>query len=131
MEESRSGALGLLITASLAGFVLHQAFFRRVEVDKRPTSLAASFIVAYLVIAACFGYLSALFATACFLLSLWVNISVYRAFFHPLGKFPGPFPARLSKFWAMKKALESQSRWHMVAQGLHTEYGDYVRTGTT
>ncbi|KAM0150549.1 hypothetical protein ACHAPG_008799 [Botrytis cinerea] len=63
------------------------------------------------------------------ILSLWTNILVYRAFFHPLRNFPGPFGARLSKFWSLGKVVESKVRWYQVAGKLKEEYGDYVRTG--
>ena len=62
-------------------------------------------------------------------MSLWVNMLAYRAFFHPLRRFPGPFGARLSKFWNLGKVLRSKIRWYQVAGDLKEKYGDYVRTG--
>ncbi|KAL1990145.1 hypothetical protein VTN49DRAFT_5984 [Thermomyces lanuginosus] len=52
---------------------------------------------------------------------------LYRGFFHPLRKFPGPFGARLSAFWMSwqlinKPALEG-------LQELHKQYGPIVRVG--
>ncbi|EDN98276.1 hypothetical protein SS1G_13134 [Sclerotinia sclerotiorum 1980 UF-70] len=63
--------------------------------------------------------------------SLWTNILVYRAFFHPLRHFPGPFGARLSKFWSLGKVMQSKFRWYQVLGDLKEEYGDYVRTALT
>jgi hypothetical protein len=53
----------------------------------------------------------------------------YRAFFHPLNDFPGPFGAKLSKLWAMGKVVQSNIKWYKVLEKLHVEYGDFVRVG--
>ena len=36
---------------------------------------------------------------AIFLVGLYGSMLVYRAFFHPVGHFPGPFAARLSNMY--------------------------------
>ncbi|KAL7784098.1 cytochrome P450 [Trichoderma ceciliae] len=56
------------------------------------------------------------------------SILVYRAFFHPPRRFPGPFSARLSRFYALRKLIESHQGYTDV-QKLHQEYGDIVRVG--
>ncbi|CAD6570623.1 MAG: hypothetical protein ASARMPRED_003804 [Alectoria sarmentosa] len=59
--------------------------------------------------------------------SLFTSIAVYRAFFHELGKFPGPIGARVSKFWHVGKLLGRPN--FKVLDELHQQYGDFVRTG--
>ena len=60
-------------------------------------------------------------------LSLFTSIILYRIFFHPLRKFPGPIWARVSKFWHVGKLL-SQPNFKLL-DDLHQQYGDFVRTG--
>lgn len=131
----------ILATASLTGVALHHLFFKHVEVDKRPASTAASFFAAYFLLANALprisseyagfsrSYTVAFLAWASLVLSLWTSILVYRAFFHPLKNFPGPFGARLSKFWSLNKVLETNIRWYRTLDALHQQYGDFVRTG--
>ncbi|KAL3465446.1 cytochrome P450 [Aspergillus heterothallicus] len=131
----------ILATASLTGVALHHCFFKHVEVDKRPLSTAASFIVAYFLIARAlprisseyegfvWSHIVASLTWLSLVFSLWTSILVYRAFFHPLKNFPGPFGARLTKFWSLNKVLETKIRWYRTLDELHAKYGDFVRTG--
>ncbi|KAK7701449.1 hypothetical protein SLS57_011734 [Botryosphaeria dothidea] len=62
------------------------------------------------------------------LTGLYTSIAVRRLFLSPLRKFPGPWQARLSKFYQMH--LEAKNMQLMVeTQKLHQKYGDFVRTG--
>ena len=118
-----------LATAAVSGSVLHQVFFKRFEIDKRPVSVAVSFISAYFGLASFLNLyanvpgapkrhglvwaLSVAFLTqSTFLVSLWTNMLVYRGFFHPLKNFPGPFGAKFSKFWALNQVLKSKIKWY-------------------
>ncbi|KAL4926701.1 uncharacterized protein BDV17DRAFT_149951 [Aspergillus undulatus] len=75
------------------------------------------------------SYTVAFLAWSSLVVSLWTSILVYRAFFHPLKDFPGPFGARLSKFWSLTKVLQTNIRWYRTLNALHEQYGDFVRTG--
>jgi tryprostatin B 6-hydroxylase len=59
--------------------------------------------------------------------ALWLSMSVYRAFFHRLGGYPGPFLARLSQLWRVWKNLRAEH--YRVLDELHRKYGEYVRVG--
>ena len=65
-------------------------------------------------------------ALVSYLSTLTLSILTYRAFFHPLRNFPGPFTAKLSKF-AHVFRIAKESRNHVEADKLHKEYGDFVR----
>ena len=129
----------LLATASVTGVVVHQVLFKRVELDPHPLLIAISFlgappILAYILKTYTIQYANSSQSTAyilvgCFTCSLWISILTYRAFFHPLSNFPGPFPARLSKLWALTQAAKTHLKWYQVDAELHKQYGDYVRTG--
>jgi hypothetical protein len=142
-EIQQSPTATILATASVTGVALHLFFFKNVEVDKRPVSTAASFIAAYPLIFVILPEISNEYDGVfwrlvvssltwwCLVISLFSSILIYRALFHPLKRFPGPFNARLSKFWTLKQVVESKLRWWKILDQLHEQYGDYVRTGET
>lgn len=59
--------------------------------------------------------------------SLFTSITIYRIFFHPLRKFPGPLGVRVSKFWHVGRLLGQPN--FKVLEEWHQRYGDFVRTG--
>lgn len=128
----------LLLSGAAAGVVIHQILCRSF-IDIYPFKTTGSVIAAHWVLLAAFyrygeyniweANRKALALVCHTLVSLTVNILVYRAFFHRLRHFPGPFGAKLSKFWAVWQTIKSKARYYQVTQRLHEEYGDYVRTG--
>ncbi|KAJ0418348.1 cytochrome P450 [Aspergillus carlsbadensis] len=54
----------------------------------------------------------------------------YRAFWHRLSSFPGPFVARLSNLYVTALSAKNLHLYEEV-QRLHQQYGDYVRLGPT
>ncbi|KIL86958.1 hypothetical protein FAVG1_09511 [Fusarium avenaceum] len=65
-----------------------------------------------------------------FAVGLTGSILIYRAFFHRLSRFPGPFRARLSNLYATKLANKDE-HMYLEVQELHRRYGDIVRIGPT
>ncbi|APA07309.1 hypothetical protein sscle_02g020790 [Sclerotinia sclerotiorum 1980 UF-70] len=129
------------IIAAAAGAFFHNIVRKR-EFDRHPFSIIFAVIAVYLILSILLQYKSdnenlasrqgqklAFKLVSMVVVSLWTNILVYRAFFHPLRHFPGPFGARLSKFWSLGKVMQSKFRWYQVLGDLKEEYGDYVRTG--
>lgn len=63
-----------------------------------------------------------------YLTGLYTSMTIYRVFFHRLGRFPGPFMARVSKTgYGFYMARNSQ--YHVELLKLHRKYGDIVRLG--
>lgn len=138
MSIQQASESDFFLFAAAAGVGIHQVL-KRVNIDLYPLTAVG------VVVAAHWGLLSVVyrhgdytlweanrqaFMLVCTTLaSLAVNVLVYRAFFHRLRHFPGPFGAKLSKFWAMWQVVESKARYYQVTQRLHEKYGDYVRTG--
>lgn len=95
-------------SAALFGILLHQAI-RNLEVDSRGWEMSFTYlgalvlIFAGLVVTSSLSIILALLHTwlagSAFLLGLYGSILVYRALFHRLCRFPGPFPARLSNLY--------------------------------
>lgn len=52
---------------------------------------------------------------------------IYRLYFHPLAKYPGPRLAAVSEIWNMRASASGVQPF--IMQDLHRQYGDVVRTG--
>ena len=61
---------------------------------------------------------------------IYVSMLLYRAFFHRLRAFPGPFAARLSTFY-MTYLSARRGQVYEDVRALHRKHGDYVRVGPT
>ncbi|PYI12717.1 benzoate 4-monooxygenase cytochrome P450 [Aspergillus sclerotiicarbonarius CBS 121057] len=57
-----------------------------------------------------------------------ISMLVYRVLFHRLGRFPGPFAARLSNFYGTVLSAKNLHLYEEVEK-LHNTYGDFVRLG--
>ena len=139
------------VIAFVCGIVLHHAAFRRGEWDMYGKSLITSTALLYTVTTAFVaiygladnGYVydnatsTASLPRASYTVSmlflvvftgLFSSILIYRAFFHRLCRFPGPFSARLSNAYLTWKYCRSR-RLDLDVQRLHQKYGDVVRVG--
>lgn len=125
--EISSRALTALCPLLSIGF--HELVLRRAEVDHLvlPGVVFSSLFFLLLTFSQGIGPTVVLYIAFWGTLSLWILL--YRAFWHPLRHFPGPFGAKLSKLWTVKQAWDSRWHWHRVQQHLQKQYGDYVRTG--
>lgn len=135
-----SSPLMEVVTPLLVGVTVHLSVRPFNEVDQ----YAAKFIFAYLISLAALvldSHLSSgltlseslvrttIIATR-FNLGLFGSILIYRACFHRLHSFPGPLPAKLTRFYALKvSAIVAQK--HLTVDKVHDEYGDFVRVGMT
>jgi tryprostatin B 6-hydroxylase len=63
-----------------------------------------------------------------FLVGLYSSLFLYRGFFNPLNKFPGPYLARFSSFWWSVHNIPD-SHAFLKNQALHDKYGPFVRIG--
>ncbi|KAJ5817055.1 hypothetical protein N7447_009288 [Penicillium robsamsonii] len=71
--------------------------------------------------------IQAAIVTAAYLLGLFGAMGLYRGFFHPLRRIPGPFLARFSNLY--HSSLLGNSDNYRVMYNLHKEHGPIVRTG--
>ncbi|KAH8812322.1 cytochrome P450 [Xylogone sp. PMI_703] len=62
-----------------------------------------------------------------YLLGLFSSMSVYRIFFHRLSRFPGPFAAKVTKFYGPYIARNMDM--HIEHMKLLNQYGEIVRIG--
>lgn len=64
-----------------------------------------------------------------FLVGMWSSMIVYRIWFHPLRNLPGPFWAKITKFWIPYTHWRTDWHFQLVMLDLHKKYGDIVRVG--
>lgn len=129
--------LGIAPTFLVLGIAFHQCI-RTSEIDNRIKSLLALYTGVWLILCTSYIYVfslgvlyaigSAIFAACSFNVGLTISILVYRAFFHSLGNFPGPWGAKLSRLSLVKRAI-NRTQYHLDLQKMHQKYGDFVRTG--
>lgn len=62
-----------------------------------------------------------------YLAAVYINCAIYRLFFNPLNKIPGPYLCRLTKFAFVVRNRKLNS--HHVLKKLHDQYGPFVRLG--
>jgi hypothetical protein len=129
-----------LITLFLVGVLTHVFIFRKGEWDLWASAFLRAWVF-YEFATPClliqYGNLSTskAFSTTnksflAFAVGLTSSILIYRAFFHRLSRFPGPFKARLSNLYATKLA-NKEEHMYLEVQELHRRYGDIVRIGSS
>ncbi|RAK97897.1 cytochrome P450 [Aspergillus ibericus CBS 121593] len=131
-----NGELWLQAAAFLLGLLVHSVYFRAGEHHLHP--------IRYIYV---YGSLAAIVATlywpqgvpilrsgvkslgliSTHLLGLYCSLFLYRAFLHPLRRFPGPIAARMFGFWLPAKLLYRPL--YRVLEDLHNTYGPFVRIG--
>lgn len=136
----RSGGAwpAIAISPFLSGIAVHLAV-RPFEIDTHTlellsiymVTLITSFLALYLHggLDVAGSLTTVLLVASSFNTGLFTSILVYRAFFHRLHRFPGPFLSKLSRFRALKVATQTKQT-HLAIERIHQEYGDFVRVGT-
>ena len=123
------------IASASAGLLSHLLYF----IHGHKATQAPQILVFYL-IAECFlyarsihllgalqGYLTASVISLCYFLALFTSIVIYRVFFHRLRHFPGPFWAKVTKFYSPWIAWDG--KLHEKHAEFFEKYGDVVRIG--
>lgn len=125
------------VFAASLGVLLHLSI-RNIEVD----NYMYHFLTFYGIAISALGYIYLFFTdftvvqgltrvlltTTSFNSGLIFSIAVYRLLFHRLRNFPGPFGAKLSRFYTVSKAAKNVQYYREVAK-MHKTYGDFIRTG--
>ncbi|KAJ9294970.1 hypothetical protein DTO271G3_6532 [Paecilomyces variotii] len=130
-------AMQVAMTFGLSGIAFHSSI-RNIEIDNRLRTLFIAYLFTWASLVGIYVKLfhlsllhsvaTASYAGLCFNIALAASIAVYRLFFHRLRGFPGPWGAKLSRFYAVNLASKGM-QYHLQLQKLHKEYGDFVRTG--
>lgn len=127
----------IAVAGAFSGVLSHLLYFNRGEHHRQ----AFQYFLALLslpVVATASQYalgvhlLRAVLQTGCFytafLTGLYSSLFVYRAFFHRLNSFPGPFPAKLSSLWHVSQVFRTIDNYKHLGR-MHEKYGPIVRVG--
>ncbi|KAL4790551.1 cytochrome P450 [Aspergillus venezuelensis] len=133
--------MALLLQTTLTLLFLGAAFqqyIRTREIDNRLRPLALLYLATFSTLPVAYVHFfslswtravgTALFASWSFNSGLIISIVLYRAFFHRLHRFPGPWMAKVSRLHTVFRATE-RTQYHIDLQEMHRKYGDFVRTG--
>lgn len=122
----------------ITGLAVHQVIRRIHELDVVAGRVSLAYLVALgavffvLALSTNLSLSGALFRMVVIISSfnagLFGSMLVYRAFFHRLHRFPGPFAAKPSRFYRVFRDW-TRLRAHLEDQKLHETYGDFVRVG--
>ncbi|KAH8705884.1 putative benzoate 4-monooxygenase cytochrome P450 [Talaromyces proteolyticus] len=128
------GSQSLTTYSLVSGVALHLFALRHGEWDQSAPTIVAWYLV-ITALGAGTNLIQILVGTASIsrllgwhLLGLFGSIVIYRAFFHRLRKFPGPFVAGVTAFYASYLSAKKFHKFEEVGK-LHRQYGDYVRLG--
>lgn len=135
LKPTMESTITLNLLAATSGVLTHIAIFRRGEWDVASPSVFVFYSTVFAA-AALLSYsnfvsapLSAIVQMAgSHVAALYSSMLVYRAFFHRLSKYPGPFLARLTNFYITALSVKRLHLFKEVQQ-LHQQYGDFVRLG--
>ncbi|CZR56606.1 related to cytochrome P450 CYP3/CYP5/CYP6/CYP9 subfamilies [Phialocephala subalpina] len=67
------------------------------------------------------------YVVAAILPSYWIALAIYRLYFHPLAKFPGPKLAALSSWYEFYYDVYNDGLFFWQLQSMHERYGPIVR----
>ncbi|KAK4448808.1 Tryprostatin B 6-hydroxylase [Podospora aff. communis PSN243] len=124
--------VALSVLAIASGIAAHLAVFRKGEWDVASPSIFVFYIVSFALVSLPAHYhlgfplLSAVTLAGLHVAGLFGSMLVYRAWFHRLSAYPGPFLARLTTFYITARSMKKLHLYEEV-QKLHAEHGDYVR----
>ncbi|PWY96633.1 benzoate 4-monooxygenase cytochrome P450 [Aspergillus sclerotioniger CBS 115572] len=112
---------------ALVGIAIHHGLFIHGEWHVQAPNILLGHLLAFALLHAFLDSVIFLSIITGYLSALISSITIYRVFFHPLRRFPGPLGARITKLWHVWQVRDSRN--YRVLDDLHTQYGDFVRTG--
>jgi tryprostatin B 6-hydroxylase len=127
------------LAATAAGVATHSGYFKRGEHHLYGTRYIQIFMTVFTTaifldvritkkpFGSAFGEVTLL--AICYLVGLYTSLLVYRAFFHPLSRFPGPFGNKLGNLWFSSQLINADA--YKKVYGLHKKYGSFVRVGSS
>jgi cytochrome P450 family 628 len=125
------------LIGAILGVASHLGYFIHGEHHMQTTRIAIFFIMAPLLLFVVTrrdieghsnieaGKITAV-GTASYFTALSTSILIYRAFFHRLREFPGPFSAKLSKITHVLR-IRKDCKNYLLNEEMFEKYGQFVR----
>lgn len=126
----------LAASTAYIGILFHAVVVRNLRVEEYLYPFLGSFVLAAGgLLSTCLSLFSiregltrAVLVFGSFNVGIFFSMALYRLFFHPLRQFPGPWGAKLSRFYATA-ASAKEVKYHKEIGKWHDKYGDFIRTG--
>ncbi len=123
------------LVASAAGFLSHHLYFIRGIRDMEVRNIIFGHIIALSLLffktvstaGLSQGVVTYIVISTAYFVSLFSSILVYRLFFHPLRRFPGPIGVVISHWYVAWMGWGG--KLHREYVQMHEQYGDFVRVG--
>lgn len=125
----RADALDMAGAAALLGVMFHVAI-QPIEFELIMFHFMATYVFAFTLLVYAFGFMKASLCTTSFTTGLLSGMALYRVALHRCRRFPGPFSAKITRFYAAKLSAKDVQYYKELAK-MHQQYGDFVRTGNT
>ncbi|CEL01772.1 Putative Cytochrome P450 monooxygenase [Aspergillus calidoustus] len=124
-----------LTLSGASGICIHLFLFRIGEWDLKAPLIVMVYALAFVLAISLDRFnplpgISPIKLLGCHVLGIYSSIIFYRAFWHRLSGFPGPFWAKLSNLYVTALSAKKLHLYEEV-QKMHQQYGDYVRLGPT
>ncbi|KAM7196765.1 Tryprostatin B 6-hydroxylase [Naviculisporaceae sp. PSN 640] len=116
-----------LFSATL-GLLVHTLYFIRGYHDQHALSIFLVHTFAYLTLTFFLPFLSATAIFLSYLTALFTSMTLYRLFFHPLRKFPGPFIAKITRLYMPFTNINGRMH-HIQNSNFHKYNSDIIRIG--
>lgn len=126
-------------SAALLGALAHITIIRNLFVEEHLTEIFTTYAISIVGLGVAYSVIVGLslleiilrltWAATAFNLGLFLSIGIYRASFHPLRQFPGPFLSKITRFYDAYLAGRN-IQYHVEIGKLHETYGDFIRTGS-
>ncbi|OAK99635.1 cytochrome P450 [Phaeosphaeriaceae sp. SRC1lsM3a] len=123
----RADALDMAGAAALLGVMFHVAI-QPIEFELIMFHFMATYVFAFTLLVYAFGFMKASLCTTSFTTGLLSSMALYRVALHRCRRFPGPFSAKITRFYAAKLSAKDVQYYKELAK-MHQQYGDFVRTG--
>jgi hypothetical protein len=122
-----------LTLSGASGICIHLFLFRIGEWDLKAPLIVMVYALAFVLAISLDRFntlpgISPIKLLGCHVLGIYSSIIFYRAFWHRLSGFPGPFWAKLSNLYVTALSAKKLHLYEEV-QKMHQQYGDYVRLG--
>jgi hypothetical protein len=113
--------------ATLLGVAFHLSI-RPIEFELIMFHFMAASVFAFTFLVYVLGFGKAVLFSGTFNTAVLGSIAVYRLAFHRCRQFPGPFAAKVTRFYAASLSAKNVKYYKELAN-MHDQYGDFVRTG--